>query len=91
MVVNISSVIYRAFSFVHNERSPAQGEREKFNWSEALLDALIIAGLNFFSCLSALSVLQILENPLQALVAAIISAGFGFFSTLAIKRGLRRE
>jgi len=91
MVVSISSVIYRAFSFVNNGKSSESGEHEKFSWSEALLDAAIIAGLNFFSCLSALSVLQILENPLQALVAAIISAGFGFFSTLAIKRGLRRE
>jgi len=91
----LADTLLQAFSFV-NPRPKIRpqigdnGGEEGFRWREAVLDALIIAGLNFFSSLSAMSATQIARNPWVAILTALIAAGFGFFSTLAIKRGLKR-
>ena len=86
-------IVLRALSFVHitnnNKNSRGGGDSEGFDWKSAIADALIIAGLNFFSTLSALGSLNITRNTGQAILAALVSAGLGFFTTLAIKRGLK--
>lgn len=80
--------IARALSFVQQVDYPANGSERRFNWRDAIIDALIIAGLNFFATLSGISITQIIHEPCKALLASAISAGLGFFSTLALKRGL---
>lgn len=99
--------VLRAFSFIEDPEPPGRKESEergrgaqeggreasraRFSWREALADAAIIAGLNFFSTLCAIGAAQIACAPLEALLAASIAAGFGFFSTLAVKRGLKKH
>ena len=85
----LASRVYRALAFTVGRNNNRAVKTEAFNWREAIIDSFIVAGLNFFSTLSALSVLRILENPVEALLAATVAAGFGFFSSLAVKRGLR--
>lgn len=89
------SRIASALSFVHLSRAyneetgkPKQN-RQGFDWKNAIADGLIVAGLNFFSTLSGISITHIIVEPLNALLASLISAGLGFFTTLAFKRGLR--
>ncbi len=93
-MISAKTLIYRAFSFVNTNIRPGnsntQKNNKKFNWKDAVLDSLIVAGLNFFSTLSAMGAIGLLRDPAQALVGAVISAGFGFFYTLAIKRGLKK-
>ncbi len=67
------------------------GSDEKTDWREMVIDAWIIAGLNFFTTLSGIEVTDIASNPGEAFLASAISAGLGFFMTLAVKRGLRRQ
>jgi len=84
--------IARAVSFLQllNDGGGGSGRgRRRFNWRDALADAAIIAGLNFFSALAGISATQIITEPIKALLAACVSAGLGFFSTLAFKRGLK--
>ena len=57
---------------------------------DMLLDALIIAGLNFFSTLAGIGAVGITSDPVRSLIAAAVAAGVGFFSTLAIKRGVKK-
>jgi len=64
----------------------------KFDWGDAVADALILAGVSFFTSLGALGVSGLLTNPLQGLLSAGISAGANFCIILATKRGLvKRE
>jgi len=93
----IARVIYRAFSFtethiyaVKEKAESTQQAGESFSWRDAILDAIIVGGLNFFTTLSSMSILQIRTSPLDALLAGTLSFGLGFFATLSIKRGLRR-
>ena len=57
-------------------------------WKDQILNAVIIAGFNFFSTLASLSVTQVTTNPATALIASGISAGVGFFSSLMVQRGI---
>lgn len=59
-----------------------------FDWKNALIDSLIIAGLNFFTTLAGLGVAGLCADPQKALIAAALSAGVGFLATLAFKRGI---
>jgi len=97
--MSIGSAIYRAFSFVETRviyavkekvEESTQQAMESFNWRDAIFDAIIIGGLNFFTTLSSISILQIHTSPLDALMAGITSFGLGFFTTLAVKRGLKK-
>jgi len=56
---------------------------------EALLNAFILAGLAFFTCLGGVQITVLREDPASALLAAGIAAGIAFFTRLAIERGLR--
>jgi len=95
--VSIGSAVYRAFSFVEarviyavKEKAGENTQQESFSWRDAVIDAVIIGGLNFFTTLSSMSILQIHTSPLDALMAGITSFGLGFFTTLAVKRGLKK-
>jgi len=99
-VNSFERALYRAFSFVetgviyttkNKVEEATQQVMESFNWRDAVFDAIIIGGLNFFTTLSSMSMLQIHTAPLDALLAGIISFGLGFFTTLAVKRGLRKS
>lgn len=97
--MSLATRIARALSFIppvraSDNRPRVIGETDKsrgFDWKSAVADALIVAGLNFFSALAGLTATQVVSNPVKVLVAAGISAGLGFFSTLAFKRGLRER
>jgi len=67
---------------VINHKNPPNG------WKDQIINAGIIAGLNFFTTLAGLQVTQVVANPVTALLSAGISAGLGFFTSLAIQRGL---
>jgi len=88
----VVSRVASALSFIHltgNNGSKEDRNSKGFNWRDAVADGLIVAGLNFFSTLSGISITHIIVDPLDALLASLISAGLGFFTTLAFKRGLR--
>lgn len=89
--MRLKSILYRALT-IANYRSYMDGGDvdRKFSWKDALLDALIIAGWNFFGTLMGIHATQIITDPVKTLTAAAIAAGFGFFSTLAAKRGLSK-
>jgi len=57
-------------------------------WKDQIVNAVIIAGFNFFSTLASLSVTQIVTNPKTALIASGVSAGLGFFGSLMVQRGI---
>jgi len=57
-------------------------------WKDQILNAVIIAGFNFFSTLASLSVAQIVTDPKTALIASSVSAGLGFFGSLMVQRGI---
>jgi len=67
---------------VLNHVDPPNGLKDQ------IVNAVIIAGFNFFSTLASLSVTQIVTNPTTALVASGISAGLGFFGSLMVQRGI---
>ena len=60
-------------------------------WKEQIVNALIIAGVNFFGTLAGLGATQVVSDPYLCLIASGISAGFSFFSSLAVQRGLLKE
>ena len=59
---------------------------QRFDWADALVDAVIISGLTFFSTLGGGSVAGL--EGLSALKAATIAACAQFFVFLALKRGI---
>ena len=94
--MSIASRILDALSFVSRIRvnggaGTGGGNRKEFSWKDAVCDALVIAGFNFFSTLAGISAAQIITEPIKHLLAAGISAGLGFFTTLAVKRGLSTQ
>lgn len=60
----------------------------KFDWTDALIDAGIAAGVTFFTTLGGLGVAGLLEDPKSALLAAGIAAAGSFFAWLAMKRNI---
>ena len=61
----------------------------KFDWSDACIDAGIVAGLTFFTTLGASGVIGTLQP--QAILTSGIAAASQFFLWLALKRGLKKE
>jgi len=70
---------------VCNLRDPPGSLRDQ------LINALIMAGIDFFSTLASISAAGIITDPARSLLAASIAAGLGFFMTLAIQRGLYKR
>jgi hypothetical protein len=59
---------------------------QKFDWTDALIDATIISGLTFFSTLGGGSVAGL--DFMAGLKAATVAASAQFFVFLALKRGI---
>jgi len=59
---------------------------QKFDWADALLDAVIISGLTFFSTLGGGSIVGL--DIMAGLKAATVAACAQFFVFLALKRGI---
>jgi len=68
-----------------NHKDPPDGVKDQ------IVNALILAGVNFFGTLAGLGTTQIVKDPLLALIASGVSAGFSFFSSLAVQRGLMKK
>ncbi len=66
--------------------SITNSQLQKFDWTDALVDAAIISGLTFFSTLGGGSVAGL--EGLSALKAAAIAACAQFFIFLALKKGI---
>ncbi len=62
---------------------------KKFDWENALIDAIIISGVTFFSALGGGAITGI--NTLNAIEAASVAALSQFFVFLALKRGLIQQ
>ena len=94
--ISLTGIVARigtALSFVHlagteNNTDEPSKKQGSFDWRKAIVDGLIVAGLNFVSTLGGISITHIMADPLSAFLASLISAGQGFFLTLAFKRGL---
>ena len=71
----------------HGKFNPNGG----FDWRDAFTDAIISAGLTFFTALGGLGATGLLSEPQVGLAAAAIAAGTQFFIVLAIKRGLKEK
>jgi len=71
--------------YVINHKDPPNGLKDQ------IINALIVAGMNFFGTLAGLGATQVIKDPLLALVASGVSAGFSFFSSLAVQRGLVKK
>lgn len=61
-----------------------------FQWKEAIIDALIMSMLTFFTTLGALGITNLLTGK-EGWLAAGISAGTEFFAILALKRGFVKK
>jgi len=70
---------------VCNLRDPPGSLRDQ------LINAGIMAGVDFFTTLGALGATGLLADPVRGLIAGAIAAGSGFFVTLAIQRGLYKK
>jgi hypothetical protein len=66
--------------------STANSQKQKFDWWDALKDAVIISGLTFFSTLGGGSVAGL--GVVVGLKVAAIAACAQFFAFLALKRGI---
>jgi len=64
----------------------ANNLEQRFDWADALIDALIISGLTFFSTLGGGSVAGLGVDA--GLKAATVAACAQFFVFLALKRGI---
>ena len=59
---------------------------QRFDWADALIDAVIVSGLSFFSTLGGGSIAGL--SGIAGLKAATIAACAQFFIFLALKRGI---
>ena len=73
----------------HYARS-ARGSHRRY-WKDAVINAAVLAGFNFFATLAGMAVSQIIQEPVKALIAAGVAAGLGFFSRLMVERGITVE
>jgi len=60
----------------------------KFDWNDAIIDALIAAGVTFFATIGGIGASGLLDDPARAILAASIAAGGSFFAWLAMKRNI---
>lgn len=60
----------------------------KFDWNDAIIDALIAAGMSFFATLGGLGATGLLDDPVTAILASSIAGGVSFFAWIAMKRGV---
>lgn len=60
---------------------------KKFDWGNALIDAVIISGITFFTTLGGTAIAGDI-NPIHILTSASVAAFSQFFIFLALKRGL---
>jgi len=58
--------------------------------SDLIVNALIVAGQNFFTTLAGMGAAGLLADAKAGMLGAGISAGLAFFSSLAIQRGLKK-
>ena len=84
-------LLKRALTFVKMSENTNAEEVANTSSSlkEAIINAVIVAGFNFFSTLAGISVAKIVTEPDKALLAAGIAAGLGFFGRLMVERGVR--
>lgn len=71
---------------IYCANSITNGQTQKFDWTDALVDAAIVSGLTFFSTLGGTSVAGL--GMIAGLKAATIAASAQFFVFLALKRGI---
>lgn len=64
-------------------------QKQKFDWSDAIIDSIIVSGLTFFSTLGGGSVAGL--NGMAGLNAAAVAASAQFFVFLALKRGIVQQ
>jgi hypothetical protein len=69
--------------------SMTDDDPKEFNWSEALVDAGIIAAITFFTTLGGGTVVGF--PSLQMVYAAGVAAATQFFVLLGIKRGVVKK
>lgn len=60
---------------------------QKFDWGNALIDAIITSGITFFSTLGGTALAGDI-NTVHILISATVAAFSQFFVFLALKRGL---
>jgi len=85
-------LIKRALTFIRLSKDGNHSMKEvskNASFKEALINAVIVAGFNFFSTLAGISVAKIVTEPNKALIAAGIAAGLGFFGRLMVERGAK--
>ena len=63
------------------------GVEQKFDWGNALIDAVITSGITFFSTLGGTAITGDI-NTTHILISATVAASSQFFVFLALKRGL---
>lgn len=68
-----------------NLKNPPNGTADQ------LINAAIMAGVNFFTTIGSLGATGMFVDPVKGLVAGLIAAGSSFFVTLAIQRGLVKK
>jgi hypothetical protein len=71
---------------IYCANSIASSQIQKFDWTDALVDAAIISGLTFFSTLGGGSVAGL--GVVGGFKAAVVAASAQFFVFLALKRGI---
>jgi len=57
--------------------------------ADIIINALIVAGQNFFTTLAGMGAAGLLSDMKTGILGAGISAGLAFFSSLVIQRGLK--
>jgi hypothetical protein len=59
-----------------------------FDWTNAVVDASIMAGIGLVTTLTGLGVAGLSEDPEKVVLAAGLAAALAFLTTLSLKRGL---
>ena len=71
---------------VQSTKGDSDGQKQRFDWCDAVVDAAIISGVTFFSTLGGGAVAGI--SAVHTVEAATVAAFSQFFVFLALKRGL---
>jgi len=73
------------------EGNPEPTGEKKFDWSDAIIDSAILAGITFFGTLGGVSCVMAQSQVADKLIAAFIAASIQFLTVLGIKRKLIKE